>query len=75
MAKAGNLLMVVGLLLVFMLTCTARPAKDTYPATAPQLKDVEGEVKDEWLMRKTFDEAHLDYIYTQEQPDSNRHHR
>lgn len=40
-----------------------------------KMQDVEGEVKDEWLMRKTFDEAHLDYIYTQEQPDSNRHHR
>ncbi|KAL7586056.1 hypothetical protein Lser_V15G44607 [Lactuca serriola] len=73
MAKVGSLFMTV-LLLFFMLKCAARPTKDTSPVTTPQLKDVEVEAKEEWLMRKTFDEAHLDYIYTQELPHSNRHH-
>lgn len=73
MAKVDNLFM-AGLLLVFMLTCAARPTKDTSQVTIPQLKVVEGEGENDWLMRKTFDEAHLDYIYTQEQPHSNLHH-
>ncbi|KAL4556506.1 hypothetical protein LXL04_039161 [Taraxacum kok-saghyz] len=73
MAKVDHLL-TAGLLYVFMLTCAARPAKDTSPVTIPHLKDVEGEGENEWLMRKAFDEAHLDYIYTQQQPHSDPHY-
>ncbi|KAI3758480.1 hypothetical protein L6452_06043 [Arctium lappa] len=68
----------VALLLVFVINCAARPAKEISPATVQHLKVVEekyeGEGKDEWLMKKTIDEAHLDYIYTQDQPNSNHDH-
>ncbi|KAA8537871.1 hypothetical protein F0562_027549 [Nyssa sinensis] len=72
MSKASTLFM-VALLLLFMLTCAARPGRSlvkiqSLDAEAENIgvdeASCEGVDKEECLMRRTL-VAHVDYIYTQ----------